>query len=123
MSIQHAFFVEYNIKYGIPFLPPHLDQTPAQTTFNYQLRSNIDWSSFAEGKEIMLKDNSGFWINVRDQVHWRRPKTFKENDFLQMIFFHFIDNNNLVSMQTQENSHNQSQFWINKELEYGYKYY
>lgn len=123
MSIQYAFFVEYNNKYGIPFLPPHLDQTSSKTTFNYQLRSNIDWSSFVEGKEIELKDNSGFWIDVRDQVHWRRPKVFEDGDFLQMIFFHFIDHRNQFSPQTKENSGNASAFWIEKELEYGYKYY
>lgn len=118
-----AFFVEYNKKYGTPFLPPHLDQTPSFITFNYQLKSNINWRSMVEGKEVELLDGQGFWINVKDQVHWRRPYDFKEDDFLQMVFFHFLDSKNLKSPQSVKMSEIKSKIWLDKELQNGYKYY
>jgi hypothetical protein len=118
-----AFFVEYNKKYGTPFLPPHLDQTSSFITFNYQLKSNITWRSMVEGKEVELLDGQGFWINVKDQVHWRRPHDFKEDDFLQMVFFHFLDYKNLKNTPNVKTSEIKSKVWLDKELKNGYKYY
>jgi hypothetical protein len=75
-----------------------------------------------EGKEIELKDNQGYWMNVRDQVHWRRPQTFNDGDFLQMIFFHFHDPDNLFEMPDAHFLSSKTRPWILKEMKNGYSY-
>ena len=122
IMFQHAYFVEYNKKYGIPNLPPHADATDSGITIVYQLKSNIVWKSMVEGKEIELKDNQGFWINVRDQAHWRRPHVFNDGDFLQMVFFHFHDPDNLFEMPDPQFLATKSRPWLLKEMENGYFY-
>ena len=122
MLFQHAYYVEYNKKYGIPNLPPHVDSTDSGITIIYQFKSNVVWKSMVEGKEIELKDNQGYWINVRDQAHWRRPHAFNDDDFLQMIFFHFHDPDNLFEMPDAQFLSSKTRPWILKELENGYSY-
>ncbi len=119
---QHAYFVEYNKKYGVPNLPPHLDFTDSGVTIIYQLKSNIVWKSMVEGKEIELKDNQGYWVNVRDQAHWRRPYNFKDEDFLQMVFFHFHDPDNIFERPDPQFLASKTRPWMLKEMENGYFY-
>lgn len=122
ITFQHAYFVEYNKKYGIPNLPPHVDSTDSGITIIYQFKSNVVWKSMVEGKEIELKDNQGYWINVRDQAHWRRPHTFNDGDFIQMIFFHFHDPDNVFEMPDAHFLSSKTRPWMLKELENGYSY-
>lgn len=122
ITFQHAYFVEYNKKYGIPNLPPHVDSTDSGVTIIYQFKSNVVWKSMVEGKEIELKDNQGYWINVRDQAHWRRPHIFNDGDFIQMIFFHFHDPDNVFEMPDAHFLSSKTRPWMLKELENGYSY-
>ena len=122
MLFQHAYYVEYNKKYGIPNLPPHVDSTDSGITIIYQFKSNVVWKSMVEGKDIELKDNQGYWINVRDQAHWRRPHAFNDDDFLQMIFFHFHDPDNLFEMPDAQFLSSKTRPWVIKEMENGYFY-
>ncbi len=122
IKFQHAYFVEYNSKYGIPNLPPHVDSTDSGITIIYQLKSNIIWKSMVEGKEIELKNNQAYWINVRDQAHWRRPYSFNNSDFLQMVFFHFADPDNILEMPDAQFLASKTRPWMIKELENGYSY-
>lgn len=72
-----------------PNLTPHYDGFPEpRFTFDYQLRSNIDWSLFVEGKEFALKDNQALTFSGTHQVHWRAPHEFVEGEFIEMIFCH-----------------------------------
>lgn len=86
-----CYYVEYNKKYGTPSLAIHTDTTTHTFTLDYQLDSNIDWGIYVEGTEYHLNNNDALTINVVDQAHWRPQRTFNNNEYVKMIFFHFKD--------------------------------
>ena len=100
LEFLSAYSSEYNLKYGDPSLNPHFDTTSATYTVDYQLDSNIDWSIFIEGKRFNLKNNEAISINVRENAHWRPQRHFIEGESTTMIFFHFIDRENMPAMPT-----------------------
>ena len=65
------------------------------------MESNTEWDLYVEGKTFSLIDNSGLIMNVRDQDHWRNKKIFKDGEFIKMVFFHFLNlediENNIVT--------------------------
>lgn len=86
--------VEKDGKSYKPSLFPHYDETfkEPRFTFDYQLRSNIDWPIVVEpNKELILKDNQAATFSGTNQIHWRTPTTFKDGDFVEMVFCHFSD--------------------------------
>jgi hypothetical protein len=100
-ELRYVSFVEYNNEYGIPNLGPHKDAAPFTFSLLYQMESNTEWDLYVEGKTFSLIDNSGLIMNVRDQDHWRNKKIFKDGEFIKMVFFHFLDlediENNVVT--------------------------
>ena len=77
-----------------PSLFPHYDETfiEPRFTFDYQLNANIDWPIIAEPNiKLILKNNQAATFSGTHQIHWRDPIEFKDNDFVEMIFFHFSD--------------------------------
>jgi hypothetical protein len=100
-ELRYISFVEYNNKYGIPNLGPHKDGAPFTFSLLYQMESNTEWDLYVEGKTFSLIDNSGLIMNVRDQDHWRNKKIFKDGEFIKMVFFHFLNlediENNIVT--------------------------
>jgi hypothetical protein len=91
-AVPNTFmFARYSLEYGIPRLIPHKDNSNTDFTIDYQLRSNIEWPIVIENKEYMLKDNDALIFKSSDYSHWRTPMIFKEGDFIDMVFFHFVD--------------------------------
>lgn len=83
-----------NGKNLLPSLFPHYDETfkEPRFTFDYQLRSTIDWPLFVEpDKEFILKDNQALTFSGTHQIHWRTPVVFNDDDYIEMIFCHFSD--------------------------------
>ena len=75
--------------YKKPNLTPHYDGFPEpRFTFDYQIRSSIDWPLYVEGKEFVLKDNQALTFSGTHQVHWRAHHDFQPGDFVEMIFCH-----------------------------------
>lgn len=76
-----------------PSLFPHVDETFKQPrfTFDYQLNGNIDWDIIVEDRVISLKSNQAGTFSGTHQVHWREPKKFEDDQFIEMIFCHFSD--------------------------------
>jgi hypothetical protein len=86
--------VEQDGKQYKPSLFPHYDETfkEPRFTFDYQLRSNIDWPIVVEpDTELTLKDNQAATFSGTNQIHWRTPTEFKDGDYLEMVFCHFSD--------------------------------
>lgn len=90
-----CYYAEYNLKYGNPELPMHTDQTKSVFTLDYQLDANTEWPICVEGESFTLQNNQALALNVVDQVHWRPKKVFNDNEYIKMIFFHFLDKDNL----------------------------
>lgn len=77
-----------------PSLFPHYDETFKQPrfTFDYQIQSNVEWPLIVEpDKSFTLKDNQAVTFSGTHQIHWREPKHFQDNEFVEMVFFHFVD--------------------------------
>lgn len=91
---SHAMVVEYNNKYGTPNLPPHYDADSHHMIVNYQLSSNTSWSIGLNTNHFRLEDNSAIAFNGNENIHWRPHKVFKDNEYVTMIFFRFIDKSN-----------------------------
>lgn len=72
-------------------LTPHRDETfrEPRLTVDIQIKSNIDWLISVEGREYQLKDNQALTFAGTHQVHWRPKRSFKDGEFLDMIFAHF----------------------------------
>jgi hypothetical protein len=79
-----------------PSLFPHYDETfkEPRFTFDYQIAGNIDWPLVVEpDQKFVLKNNQAVTFSGTHQIHWREPKYFEDNQFIEMIFFHFSDPN------------------------------
>jgi len=81
----------YSNQYGEPALHPHVDRNDTKFIFDYQLKSNTNWSIIVEDSEYNLEDNSGIVFEAKNLVHYRPRKKFLDGEYLSMIFFHFID--------------------------------
>jgi hypothetical protein len=94
LSMSHAIAVEYSSLYGLPNLPVHYDYDTNDLIINFQLLSNTKWNIGVDLKIYELEDNSALVFNGNEHTHWRPHKTFKDNEFIKMIFFRFADPNN-----------------------------
>ena len=74
----------------LPQLWPHWDNTfeEPRFTFDYQIGGNTSWPLVVEEKEFILKNNSALTFSGTHQIHWRKTKSFIENEYLDMVFFH-----------------------------------
>jgi len=86
-----------------PILSPHFDSTfeEPRFTFDLQLKSNISWPIVVEGRSYILNDNEALVFSGTSQIHWRTPRDFKDDDFIDMVFCHFslVDNNKKISLE------------------------
>lgn len=101
---------EYNLKYGNPTLPTHFDGDHNDLIINYQLTSNTQWGIGVDFNLYQLEDNSALLFHPNESVHWRPKKTFKEGEFVRMIFFRFHKAGNI-----SDYSH-LSQYWPNNDI-------
>jgi hypothetical protein len=91
LSLSSMTYVEYNSKFGTPNLPPHFDGDSTDLIINFQLSSNTSWDVGVGLNVYSLEDNSAIVFNSNEEIHWRTKKTFKEGEFVKMIFFRFQD--------------------------------
>ena len=91
LKLYAAAFGQYSKEFGDPKLTPHIDEVPSQFTIDYQLDGNVDWSIVIEGNEYWLKNNSILTFEGENVLHWRPKKEFSDNEFLDLIWFQFID--------------------------------
>jgi hypothetical protein len=94
LTISHAVYSEYNKKYGDPNLPPHVDRDSNDLIINFQLESNVSWDIGLGLNTYTIKDNSALIFNGNTNIHWRPHKTFKDEEYVKMIFFRFGKENN-----------------------------
>lgn len=90
--VPYAFiFSRYSNKYGVPKLLPHTDNANTDFTIDYQLDSNIGWSINVDNKNYNLLNNDALIFASSDLMHWREPRNFLDSEYVDMIFFHFIN--------------------------------
>lgn len=93
LLMAHATAVEYNSLYGEPNLPVHYDHDTNDLIINFQLLSNTKWDIGVAFNVYELEDNSAIVFNPNEHTHWRPYKTFKNGEYIKMIFFRFHKKN------------------------------
>lgn len=93
LKLYAVAFGRYSKEFGFPGLGPHIDEVPSQFTLDYQLDGNISWALNVEGNEYLLKNNNALIFEGEAVLHWRPKKEFKDDEFLDMMWFQFIDDN------------------------------
>ena len=88
-------FSTYKKEYGEPWLDPHIDFNETNYILDYQFDSNIEWPIIVEGESFILKNNEAVLFSGKDQIHWRPKRKFLDHEYVSMIFFHFIDLDNI----------------------------
>jgi hypothetical protein len=78
----------------IPLLFPHTDFfLSPRVTLDYQFRANTEWGIVVDNQEAVseyiLEDNELLSFSGTNQVHWRNKKVFEDDEFMEMLFFHF----------------------------------
>jgi len=79
-----------------PLLFPHIDNAfeGKRFTVDVQLRSNVSWEIIVDNwksqESFILKDNQALTFSGTHQVHWRPKKEFKDGEFLEALFLHFV---------------------------------
>lgn len=89
LKLEHAMVVEYSSEYGTPNLPPHFDGDTNDLIINMQLESNTSWDIGLNTETYAIKDNSAVVFNGNTEVHWRPRKSFKEGEYVRMMFVRF----------------------------------
>jgi hypothetical protein len=92
MKVATTGFHLYNIKFGKPKLPPHIDDYAGEVVFDYQIASNICWPLKVDKKEYALKDNSALIFQGETTPHGRVDISFNNFDFVMMFIVNLIGN-------------------------------
>jgi hypothetical protein len=94
LTMAHVMAVEYNSKYGHPVLPPHFDHDTNDLVVDFQLSANTSWDLGVDLKNYEMLDNSALIFNANEHIHWRPHKTFKDGEYVKMVFWRFFDEAN-----------------------------
>lgn len=97
-----CMFVRYANEFGTPSLGPHLDDHDTNFTIDYQLESNLDWDINVDGDSYYLQDNSAMVFSPSEQVHWRTPKLFEPEQYLDMLLFYFETDAESIKRTSEE---------------------
>jgi hypothetical protein len=97
-------YAEYNLKYGQPKLEVHKDRDPvkpgapanpggAGVVLTYQLESNVSWQVGSNKELYTIPDNGIFMLYPWQDYHWRTIREWKEDDFVEVLFFEMLTPN------------------------------
>lgn len=122
-AFQFARYANYYDEEGnkvVPILSPHWDdafETP-RLTFDYQIGGNTTWGISVEGyDDFILENNQAVCFGGTHQIHWRPHKTFRDDEYLDMIFVH-LDIKNADKIERFSKTMSQKEpIWYNKYLE------
>jgi hypothetical protein len=89
LEIRSVTYVEYNLLYGKPNLPAHVDGDSTELILNIQIESNTDWALGLNLETYEIKDNSALVFNPNKEIHWRVHKEFKDGEYVRMLFVRF----------------------------------
>ena len=72
-----------------PKLTIHTDTfAEPRFTFDYQIGGNTTWPIVVNGREFELQNNQALSFSGTHQVHWRIPRSFDDEEYIDMVFFH-----------------------------------
>ena len=97
VKFEYVSIVKYSKEFSNPILRPHFD-IPSKVSFilDYQLDGNTRWPIVVNLEEYVLQNNEALAFDNNLTLHWRKPQIFKENEYLYMMFFSFVDESKVV---------------------------
>lgn len=97
VKFEYVSIVKYSKEFSNPMLRPHFD-IPSKVAFilDYQLDGNTTWPLVVNLEEYVLQNNQALAFDNNLTIHWRKPQIFKENEYLYMMFFSFVDESKIV---------------------------
>ena len=96
LVLKELSFARYENSRGMnPRLFPHYDETfkEQRITFDIQVKSSLPWNIVVEDEPYTLQDNQALFFSGTHQVHWREKIAFESDDYMDMIFCHFSEEN------------------------------
>lgn len=102
LKIVGEGFATYKKEYGDPSLDPHIDSNETSYILDYQFDSNVEWPIFVEGESFTLNNNEAVLFSGKNQIHWRPKRKFSDDEYVSMIFFHFIDLDDIDRSKARE---------------------
>jgi hypothetical protein len=96
LQIFDIIIIRYTNEYGlVPKLHMHKDGgSLTKYTVDYQYKSNTDWAITVEDQDFYLKDNQALTFLGSKQLHGRPEKIFNNGEYVENIFFQFIEKRN-----------------------------
>jgi hypothetical protein len=93
LHVFDIIIIRYTPEDGlVPNLPMHTDNgNLIKYTLDFQCQSNIDWPLIIEGTKFDMRDNDMIAFNGSKQYHGREDRVFKDTDFLENVFFQFVE--------------------------------
>lgn len=114
---EHAF-TKYTRSSGyVPKLFPHVDEVfkEPRITLDLQIGGNVSWPLYVKGNKYVLENNQALIFSGTHQVHWREDQNLSNDDYLDMIFFHFVSDE-YPEFESDYRNHIESEidFWNQK---------
>lgn len=93
LTLFDIVMVDYSNKNNlVPKLPHHKDNGSIKKyTVDYQYKSNVDWALEVDEQEFILKPNDILTFLGSNQYHGRPDRMFKDGEFVENIFFQFVE--------------------------------
>jgi hypothetical protein len=93
LQVFDIIIIKYCTDFGfVPKLDMHKDGgVLTKYTIDYQHSANIDWPVTVEDQEYQMTDNSVLTFIGTKQMHGRTNRVFSNNEYVQNIFFQFIE--------------------------------
>lgn len=93
LEIFDIILIRYCNDFGfVPKLDLHKDGgTLRKYTVDYQYNSNIDWGILVEDQIFDLNNNDALTFIGTEQKHGRPDRIFIEDEYVENIFFQFIE--------------------------------
>lgn len=84
----YTLFAHYDKNANLYF---HKDDNACSYTIDMCIYQKAPWDIWVEGKPYTLYPNEGLAFNGNDQLHGRKDFPNIENNYVAMIFFHFVE--------------------------------
>lgn len=93
LEIFDIIIIKYCNDFGfVPKLDPHKDGgTLKKYTIDYQYKANVDWGISVENDIFVLSNNEALTFIGTEQKHGRPGRIFSDNEYVENIFFQFIE--------------------------------
>lgn len=89
LKLSYALYVKYDNKNSSLF--KHVDTNACTYTIDYCLNQIFPWPLYVEDEPYTLFTNEALCYYGEQEMHWREKQDIPGENFVEMIFFHFVE--------------------------------